>query len=239
MTLGVSNPSIVAGNATTLSWSSTNASSCTASGGWSGARSTSGTASVSPISSTSYTLTCTGTGGSRSATVAVTVTPAPAPVVTFTSADATLSSGGTTQLSWSSSNTTSCSASGGWSGAKSLSGNQMVGPLNSTTTFTLSCSGPGGNVVRMLTVSMLGQVSLNWVAPTQNVDGSPLNDLAGYRIYYGMSSRTYSDVVDIGNPSTTSFVLEDVQGEYYFAMTALDGEGNESAYSNEVRKTAQ
>lgn len=115
----------------------------------------------------------------------------------------------------------------------------MVGPLSATTTYTLSCSGPGGNVVRMLTVSMLGQVSLNWVAPAQNVDGSPLTDLAGFRIYYGTSSRDYTDVVDIGSPGTTSFVLEQVQGDYYFAMTALDGDGNESAYSNEVRKTAQ
>ncbi|MCB1686425.1 MAG: hypothetical protein R3E82_01290 [Pseudomonadales bacterium] len=239
VTLGVSNPSIVAGNATTLNWSSTNATTCTAGGGWSGVRSTSGSANVSPTSSTSYTLTCSGSGGSRSATVAVTVTPAPAPQITFTSADSTVSSGGTTQLSWTSTNTTSCTASGGWSGSRSLSGNQMVGPLSATTTYSLSCSGPGGNVVRMLTVSMLGQVSLNWVAPAQNVDGSPLNDLAGFRIYYGISSRAYTDVVDISNPNATSFVLQQVQGDYYFAMTALDGDGNESAYSNEVRKTAQ
>ena len=115
----------------------------------------------------------------------------------------------------------------------------MVGPLSGTTTFTLSCSGPGGNVIRMLTVSMMGQVTLNWMAPTQNVDGTALTDLAGYRIHYGTTSRNYTDSVPVSNPTTTSRSLSLITGDYYFAMTALDQQGEESAYSNEVRMTAQ
>ena len=72
----------------------------------------------------------------------------------------------------------------------------------------------------------------------QNVDGTPLTDLAGYRIYYGTVSRTYSDMVEVTDPQTTSHTLDLTSGDYYVAMTALDLEGNESAYSNEVLKTS-
>ena len=79
-----SNPATVSPNqAATLSWSSTNATSCTASGSWSGSQATSGTSSTGALSSSStYMLTCTGTGGSVSQSATVTVaasTPAPSP----------------------------------------------------------------------------------------------------------------------------------------------------------------
>src|SRR5262249_24409380 len=55
--------SITAGNISTVTWSSTNASSCTSGGGWTGTQPTSGILGVSPSSTTTYALTCTGTGG--------------------------------------------------------------------------------------------------------------------------------------------------------------------------------
>lgn len=64
---------IVAGDSSTLTWSSTNATSCTASGGWSGSKALSGSESVSPTVTTQYTLSCTGTGGTNQVTVTVTV----------------------------------------------------------------------------------------------------------------------------------------------------------------------
>lgn len=92
-------------------------------------------------------------------------------------------------------------------------------------------------------------VCLTWQAPTENVDGSPLTDLAGYNVYYGSESRTYEDPIPIESATATdatlfsgevSIVSPGPQGgdvEVYFAMTALDEEGNESAFSNEVLKT--
>ncbi|MDP2648013.1 MAG: PKD domain-containing protein, partial [Candidatus Yanofskybacteria bacterium] len=53
-------------------------------------------------------------------------------------------SGGSPTLSWNAPNATSCTASGGWSGAKAApSGSQVVGPLSANTTFTLTCSASG------------------------------------------------------------------------------------------------
>jgi hypothetical protein len=66
--------SISSGSSSTLSWSSTNATSCTASGAWSGSKATSGTQSVSPTSTSTYNLACTGSGGTANASATVTVT---------------------------------------------------------------------------------------------------------------------------------------------------------------------
>ena len=65
-TISASPTSIVSGQSSTLTWSSTNATSCTASNGWSGAKATSGTQSVSPTVTTTYSITCTGAGGTSS-----------------------------------------------------------------------------------------------------------------------------------------------------------------------------
>ncbi len=80
------------------------------------------------------------------------------------------------------------------------------------------------------------QVSLSWDAPITNVDGTPLTDLAGYNIYYGIESKNYSSTIDVKNV-TTYKVAVDTAGTYYFAVTAYDITGNESDYSNEISKT--
>ncbi len=78
-------------------------------------------------------------------------------------------------------------------------------------------------------------VTLSWDPPTTNVDGTPVTDLTGYRIYYGLSSRNYSWVIEVGN--VTTYKIENLSpNTYYFAVTAYDTSGNESDYSNEVSK---
>jgi fibronectin type 3 domain-containing protein len=91
----------------------------------------------------------------------------------------------------------------------------------------------------MVSISVNGSMSLSWVAPSENVDGSPLTDLAGYRVYYGDSSRDYTDMTDVNSPTSTATAIVLPSGDYYVAMTALDQQGNESTYSNEVMKTVQ
>ena len=68
--------SVVAGEPSLLMWTSTNADSCVASGGWSGSKATSGSQLVSPVAPvTTYTLTCSGPTGSKDASVSITLIP--------------------------------------------------------------------------------------------------------------------------------------------------------------------
>jgi hypothetical protein len=72
------NPSsVVSGSTSTLSWSSANATSCSASGSWNGSLPVSGSMQTAALTATStFSLNCTGAGGSRSQSTTVTVTAA-------------------------------------------------------------------------------------------------------------------------------------------------------------------
>ena len=79
--------------------------------------------------------------------------------------------------------------------------------------------------------------SLSWSAPTENEDGSPLTDLAGYRIHYGTSPSDLSKRVDVGNPATTSTVVQNLTpGTWFFAISAYTQTGAESSHSQVVSK---
>ncbi|GAC1605450.1 MAG: hypothetical protein NVS3B3_03350 [Aquirhabdus sp.] len=75
VSLTVSQPKISLGSSANITWTSTNATSCAASGGWGGTQAVSGTALQTPTAAgvSSYTLTCTGAGGSVNQTVSLTV----------------------------------------------------------------------------------------------------------------------------------------------------------------------
>ena len=77
--ISVAPTSIVLGTSSTLTWTASAGSNCTASGGWSGAQTASGTATETPtaVGTVTYTLTCTGSGaygGSMSGSATLTVT---------------------------------------------------------------------------------------------------------------------------------------------------------------------
>jgi hypothetical protein len=80
-----------------------------------------------------------------------------------------------------------------------------------------------------------GTATLSWNAPTTNTDGTPLTDLAGYKVYYGTKSRTYTNSTVIGK--VTTYTINLASGTYYFTVTAYDSTGLESTFSNEAAKT--
>ncbi|MEM8685317.1 MAG: putative Ig domain-containing protein [Pseudomonadota bacterium] len=93
-----------------------------------------------------------------------------------------------------------------------------------------------------LTVSAVSNASLtiNWTPPTQNVDGSPIAPLAGFRIFYGQTPGSYPNEILVNDGGLTSYTIDNlVQGTWYLAMTAVDINSLESALSYEVSKTAQ
>jgi hypothetical protein len=77
-----------------------------------------------------------------------------------------------------------------------------------------------------------------WTPPVTNVDGSPLVDLAGYRIYYGRSRDNLATTIEIPNPGLTTYAVEDLSaGTWYFALTAYSAQDAESARSPVTSKT--
>ena len=135
----------VGGGNSTLAWSVSNATSCWASNGWTNWKSASGGSEVVFVGSTSdYHLECWNAVGVSSGTVIVTVTvggAVPNPViVSFTATpNGHAVGGGNSTLDWSISDATSCWASGGWSGWKTVAGGSQVVSVGSTTTYSLEC----------------------------------------------------------------------------------------------------
>src|SRR5882672_173175 len=222
VTLVATPASISAGGNSTLTWSSSDSTSCTASGGWTGSKATTGTQSVGPLNSTtSYTLSCTGSGGTTQTTATVTVAAVSTPTVSLSANPASVGVNGTSTLTWSSANATSCTASGGWSGSKTTSGSQPVGPLAVTTNFTLACTGAGGTSQRTAMISVTGSGSGGALAGL--VDSS-LIDLAGdNRIYvYAGSVSADDDDGDAGDPVQEIAVTQDANAcTFSYALSGL------------------
>jgi hypothetical protein len=82
-----------------------------------------------------------------------------------------------------------------------------------------------------------GSATLSWTPPTQNTDGSPLTNLAGYRVYWGTSQGNYSGSVTVNNAGLSSYVVDQLTpATWYFAVTALNVAGVESGFSNVASK---
>jgi hypothetical protein len=73
-----------------------------------------------------------------------------------------------------------------------------------------------------------GVASLQWERPLSKVDGSPIDDLAGYRILYGRSADDLDRSVLISDPSQTSYEIDSLaRGIWYFAVVAVNAGGLE------------
>ncbi len=150
-TLAANPTTIISGQSSTLTWNSTNASSCIGTNFSTGSQ-TSGSIAVSPTVTTSYSVSCTGVGGTKVASATVTVTSVPAPTATLTANPTSIRRGQSSKLTWSSANATSCTGTNFSTGGK-ISGSTSVVPTKSTT-YYVSCSGAGGTVVKSASVSV-------------------------------------------------------------------------------------
>jgi len=81
-------------------------------------------------------------------------------------------------------------------------------------------------------------VSLSWSAPAQNADGTPLQDLAGYRIYYSQAPWGWTSNLNVQDPRKTSIEIPNLATgtTWYFAMTSYNDAGVESERTGYVSK---
>ena len=176
VTLSANPLSVNYNGSSTLTWNSSNVTSCSASGGtngWSGSKNTSGTFNTGALTNTiTYYINCTNNTGSANDSVTVSVgSQVLNPTVSLTADNSSVSYNGNTTLRWSSNNATSCSASNGtngWSGNRSTSGTFNTGALTNSTTYNITCSNSTGSTYDSVTVSVGSQVLIPTVTLTAN-----------------------------------------------------------------------
>ena len=91
-----------------------------------------------------------------------------------------------------------------------------------------------------LSDATMGTATLRWDAPTQNVDGTPITNLSGFRVHYGTSASRLTTVLEIPSPNITEATVEELTpATWYFGITAYNTLGVESAMSEIRSKTIQ
>ena len=143
---------------------------------------------------------------------------------------------GSIDLTWYSSNVSSCSASDGWSGTKAVSGSESKYDLTSSKTYTINCTGSGGSVSDSVSVDVSGDSDIDPVADagsdrtvyedrTVTLNGSGYDPDGGSVTYRwsctgGDLDNRYTDQPDFDAPSVS------YDRDYTCTLTVTDNEGD-------------
>jgi phospholipase C len=229
---------VTAGQTTTITWATTNATSVTIAPAvqtGTTALATSGSATVTMTATTTFTITATASNGTTATqAVAVTVTAAPIiPVITqFTASPTDVNSGQTSTITWATTNAASVAISPAVpqsddSGPLPTSGSS-VAPILATTTYTLTAtSSDGTTATATVTVTVPFTLSLS-VSPATITAGSTAT--LSWQITGGTATSLSIDN-GVCSPSTTPCVIPtgsatvkpNVTTTYTATATASDG----------------
>ena len=123
-----------------------------------------------------------------------------------------------------------------------LSGTPSVANAGNYANIQISVSdGKAGTALPAFSIAVTqtgnGSVALSWTPPTQNTDGSSLSGLLGYHIHYGSTASALNQVVDVSDPSATTFNVQGLSsGTYFFTLSAYTA-GAESTQTGTVSAT--
>jgi hypothetical protein len=85
---------------------------------------------------------------------------------------------------------------------------------------------------------VLGSATIIWKAPTTNMDGTPLTNLAGFHVLYGTDPNKLSQKLDLPSATYSSAEIVDLNpGTYYFSVQSYTTSAMESNASPVVWKT--
>lgn len=182
VTLTAKPTSVAFGGSSTLTWTVSNATRCTADGDWKGDKSHvdgSHSQTIDNITANrTFTITCIGSGNPASDSATVTV----GPTVSLTSNKDTVMSGGSATLTWLVTNATrgcTASGSGDWTGSKSSddgSHSQTLTNLIATHTYTLNCTGDNNMQASDSVLISVNQMCTSLICPTGYSHHSGSND---------------------------------------------------------------
>ncbi|MEZ4104066.1 MAG: G8 domain-containing protein [Candidatus Paceibacterota bacterium] len=175
-----------------------------------------------------------GTGGDTGTTTDPVI---PTPTLQISASDTTISSGDSVTISWSSTNSTSCSASDDWTGVKAVSGSETIRNLTQTKTYTLACVGEGGTATKSVTVNVedndttndfsIVSHSIKTLTSDYGVLEITLNKQGTITVNYGNSSDNLINTVSSNVASVVhSVTLDKLKGNStYYQVVAKDGVG--------------
>lgn len=151
--LSASPTSVTYNTASELSWTSKDATSCTGNGFSTGPTSpTSGRVSTGPLTSPkTYSVTCSRLGVS---TTSLPVTVNVKPTASLSTSPSSIGYGSSSTITWNSTNATSCSGSNFSTGGSVRGGPITTGALYSSTSYSVTCTGPGGSASASASVSV-------------------------------------------------------------------------------------
>ena len=227
VTLKASPTTVNPGQSSTLTWTSTNAVTCTIDPEI-GSVSANGSITVTPDQITTYIVTATGPGGTITRSVTVSITP---PAVTLTASPTTILYGSQSTLTWTSSYAETCTVEPDI-GDVPINGSVAVSP-EETTSYTITATGPGGVATRSttLTVKRPPQVSLN-ISPTVITYGESTtltwDAWPAQKAYLnnGIGEVSASGVMTLTPEYTTTYALTAVNGDqtthHTIAVRVLD-----------------
>lgn len=166
----------------------------------------------------------------------------PAPTATLSANPTSIAQGGSSTLTWSSTNATSCNASGGtFAGAKASSGSELVTNIQAPTTYSIVCSGAGGNssvVNASVSVSAVSTANagVSRSVPsgaTVRLSGEASFDPEGDTLQYTWTQTGGTPAVTLTGANTVSptFTAPAVAANtaLTFSLTVNDGSGNSGA----------
>lgn len=197
-TISAAATSLSYSGSTTISWNSTNATTCVLKkdgvtiAGWTGVSGSQPTGSLT--ATTTYTATCSNSAGTT-ASNSVTITVDPAPTATISATSTSLPYSGSTTITWGSTNSSGCVVKkdgvtiAGWTG---ISGSQPTGNLYANTTYSVTCNNSVGYASNAATVTITVAS-----APTATISAASIN------IAYGGSTN-----ITWGSTNATRCVLQ-------------------------------
>lgn len=130
-----------------------------------------------------------------------------------------------------------CGGGGGGSGTAATSSAAST-TATASTTAAASATAATADAASNLPTPSTNAVTINWMPPTENTDGTPLTDLSGYDIYYGTSSGNYTQTITVSNPGIATYVVDNLSpGTYYFSVAAVGSDGAQSPLAPEISAT--
>lgn len=224
----------------TLSWTSTNADTCTASGSWTGSRNINGSRNYTgtPTGTYTYTLTCSNPIGSASDSVTVVVYNPPAVDLKVNGSDGPLSfnSPANYTLNWVSqdaSNCTAISSDNEWTGSVASSGSQTLTGIDiGTHIYTITCSNRYGIVSDSVSVTVItplrGTISVTYAhlllfasnleQPAQTLTGIVTGGVPPYSVVVRVRTPT-GNLVSFNRSGATWTVTPENSGDLNFGTT--------------------